>query len=206
MDSRKSGFTLVELLVVIAIVAILTVIAAPALSSLSDAGDTNNAVSGIALVLNQARAYAMAQNTYVWVGFAPNATAQQLTVGVVAGTTGDVGDLTSSTTCIPLAKLQTYNHLSLKNLSGITGMSTSGDDIATSQVGSFQQSGGGTTVTFTSVLQFSPQGEASIDKTPGASHWIQIGLQPLRGGNSTGANAAVVQVGALTGQVQVYRP
>ena len=202
--ATSKGFTLVELLVVLAIVGILAVLAVPSVPSLSNSGSMNQAASGISLLLDQARAYAMAHNTYVWVGFSPNTT-QQLTVGVVAGTTGNVSDLSSVTNCIPIRKLQTYNHVNLANISGLTGMSTNVDDISASQVGTFQQTGGGSTVTFTNVLQFNPQGEATIDKAPGSSHWIQIGLQPVRGGNASDPNVAVIQVATLTGQVNIFR-
>jgi prepilin-type N-terminal cleavage/methylation domain-containing protein len=66
---RFSAFTLVEMLVVIAIILILMVLLAPAFTSLKSAGDTTNAAYTIKGVLEQARTYAMANNTYVWVGF-----------------------------------------------------------------------------------------------------------------------------------------
>jgi Tfp pilus assembly protein FimT len=66
---RFSAFTLVELLVVIAIILALTLLLAPAFTSLKTAGDTTTAAYTIGGLLEQARAYAMANNTFVWVGF-----------------------------------------------------------------------------------------------------------------------------------------
>jgi type II secretory pathway pseudopilin PulG len=66
---RFSAFTLVELLVVIAIILTLTLLLAPAFTSLKPAGDTTNAAYTIKGALDQARTYAMANNTYSWVGF-----------------------------------------------------------------------------------------------------------------------------------------
>jgi type II secretory pathway pseudopilin PulG len=63
------GFTLLELLVVIGIMIILTVLAAPAFTALKSAGDVTSAAYTIKGVLEQARTYAMANNTYTWVGF-----------------------------------------------------------------------------------------------------------------------------------------
>lgn len=63
------AFTLLELLVVITIIAILMVLVAPAFTSLKSAGDITNAAYTIKDVLEQARNYAMANRTYVWVGF-----------------------------------------------------------------------------------------------------------------------------------------
>jgi prepilin-type N-terminal cleavage/methylation domain-containing protein len=62
------GFTLVELLVVIAIIVLLSFLAVPAIQSLGKAGGFTKAVYDMADSLNLARSYAMAQNTYVYVG------------------------------------------------------------------------------------------------------------------------------------------
>lgn len=64
------GFTLVELLVVMAILGVLLGFIVPAVSSLKGAGDVSKAVYGIADIFEQARAYAMAKRTYVYVGLA----------------------------------------------------------------------------------------------------------------------------------------
>src|SRR5436305_14609856 len=64
-----SGFTLIELLVVIGITILLTVLLTPAFTNLKSAGDVTSAAYTIKGVLEQARTYAMANNTYTWVGF-----------------------------------------------------------------------------------------------------------------------------------------
>jgi len=60
---------LIELLVVIAIIVILSVLVVPAFTNLNSAGDVTSAAHTIKGVLEQARTYAMANNTYSWVGF-----------------------------------------------------------------------------------------------------------------------------------------
>jgi type II secretory pathway pseudopilin PulG len=66
---RASAFTLLELLIVVGIIAVLLVLIAPALTSLKSAGDVTSAAYTIKGVLDTARTYAKANNTYTWVGF-----------------------------------------------------------------------------------------------------------------------------------------
>jgi type II secretory pathway pseudopilin PulG len=64
-----SGFTLIELMVVIGIMILVAAFIAPAFTSIKGAGDVTSAAYAIKGVLDQARTYAMANNTYAWVGF-----------------------------------------------------------------------------------------------------------------------------------------
>jgi type II secretory pathway pseudopilin PulG len=63
-----------ELMVVIAIIIIVAAFIAPAFTNLKSAGDVTDAAYTIKGVLEQARNYAMANNTYTWVGFYEEAT------------------------------------------------------------------------------------------------------------------------------------
>lgn len=65
----KRAFTLVELLVVIAIIAFLAGLGLTAIAALQDSGNVTSAVYSLAGILENARAYAIANNTYTWVGF-----------------------------------------------------------------------------------------------------------------------------------------
>ena len=64
------AFSLIELLVVIAVMAVLAGIMVPAMSSIKGAGNVTKAAYDIKGILDQARAYAMANNTFVFVGIA----------------------------------------------------------------------------------------------------------------------------------------
>ena len=66
---REGGFTLIELLVVVGIIALLLVLIAPAFTYIRGGTDVTSAAYTIQGVLDTARTYAKANNTYTWVGF-----------------------------------------------------------------------------------------------------------------------------------------
>src|SRR5256885_3401648 len=116
---KQSGFTLMEMMVVIGIIAILMVLVAPAFTNLKTAGDVTSAAYSIKGVLEQARTYAMTNNTYTWVGFFEEDASQpstnpgtvgtgRLVMSVVAskdGTTIYSGTLSSPATELDPTKL-----------------------------------------------------------------------------------------------------
>src|SRR5262249_47997634 len=63
------GFTLLELLIVIGIIGVLLVLIDPAFTSIKGGTDVTSAAYTIQGVLDTARTYAKANNTYTWVGF-----------------------------------------------------------------------------------------------------------------------------------------
>jgi type II secretory pathway pseudopilin PulG len=65
-----SAFTLLELLIVVGIIGLLFVLIAPAFTYMKGGSDFTKGVYGIQGVLESARTYAKANNTYVFVGFA----------------------------------------------------------------------------------------------------------------------------------------
>jgi type II secretory pathway pseudopilin PulG len=67
---RASAFTLLELLVVIGVIGMLLVLIGSAFTTITSASDVAGAIYGIKGVLENARAYAKANHTYVFVGFA----------------------------------------------------------------------------------------------------------------------------------------
>src|SRR5437660_641170 len=89
-----SGFTLIELLVVIAIIVLVTAFILPAFTSIKGGGDVTSTAYTIKGVLDQARTYAMANDTYTAVGFAgsigntPASVTGQVYVATLASTDG----------------------------------------------------------------------------------------------------------------------
>src|SRR5881296_3683595 len=66
---REGGFTLLELLIVVGIIGLLLVLIAPAFTSIKGGTDVTSAAYTIKGVLDTARTYAKANDTYTWVGF-----------------------------------------------------------------------------------------------------------------------------------------
>lgn len=82
---RSTAFTLLELLAVMATMAVMMALIVPAFSGIKGAHEVTRAAYDVAGILEQARTYAIANNTYVWVGFfeedGTKSSAQPATVG-----------------------------------------------------------------------------------------------------------------------------
>src|SRR5215469_13933453 len=66
---RARAFTLLELVIVVGIIGLLMVLVAPAFTTIKGGTDVTSAAYTIKGVLDTARTYAKANNTYTWVGF-----------------------------------------------------------------------------------------------------------------------------------------
>jgi prepilin-type N-terminal cleavage/methylation domain-containing protein len=82
---REGGFTLLELLIVVGIIALLLVLTAPAFTYIKGGTDVTSAAYTIKGVLDTARTYAKANNTYTWVGFYEEDVSQSSTIPATAG-------------------------------------------------------------------------------------------------------------------------
>jgi prepilin-type N-terminal cleavage/methylation domain-containing protein len=135
---NSSGFTLVELLVVMIIMGLLAALAVVGFSATNDAQNFASEVNDIQQILNDARAYAMANDTYVYVGLeevdasvATTSTQTQYTLGKNGGrigigvaasidgtaslsqTTGSVTTGDISANLVPISKLRVFNGITL---------------------------------------------------------------------------------------------
>ena len=197
----RSAFSLIELLVVIAIIAVLAALALPAFNSIRNASGLTKTASDIAGSLEQARAYAMAQNTYVWVGFQTNQAngTDTLIVGVISSKTGSSNP---SNNVVQLGKITRFENVQLvPNLPANSG-SRPAANVQLVDATNFAF----TNWANTQVIRWDSRGEARISASQ-LSRIIEIGLQGSAGGAVRNAsNNAAVQIGGLSGAVIVYRP
>jgi prepilin-type N-terminal cleavage/methylation domain-containing protein len=138
-NRRKGAFSLVELLTVLAIMSLITAFAVPAFTGVKDADNVTNASYTVSSTLQRARTYAMAHNTYVWVGFyeeAADAPAPtnvfpyvgmgRLILGTVASTDGtqiSTNPLAASR-LVPIDKLTRVQNIHVTDLGAPTGGSS----------------------------------------------------------------------------------
>jgi len=225
----EAGFSLVELLVVIAIVALIAVAGGPAISTLASSGNANQSISQLSGILEEAREYAVAQNTYVWVTFyaatASNGS-KQVSVAVIASLDGTdpadaiatpwqqnyYGNVPSSNLAL-VNKIITLKQLSLdsagalkpSNLPGVPAVADPANSIATYNNGFFsiQLPGTSAPATFTQAIEFTPSGQARNSASP--VDVIDVDMQPQKGTVNDSKNIAVLRLNGLTGETAVYR-
>ncbi len=226
----RSAFTLVELLVVIAIMALLLGATLLGSRGFNSSSRFTQAVSQVAGTLNEAHAYAVAQDTYVWVAFytnAPSAGAPSvLYVGSYASNDGtdpinwtaltvppNLTIADSTTTLSPVSRLRSFSATQVSPVSTTYNTKNPPNpsagvpvDPATSPI--FQTdvmiNGAKTTLSSIGVIQFTPTGGANVSSSPVSS--VGVGLQPLKGpGVPDPDNLATIWISGLTGLVTVYR-
>jgi len=228
---RSRAFSLLELLVVMAIIVIMSSLIGPAMNAIRGSGDLTMAASNISDALQQARAYAMAKNTYVYFGIKETDASKEtlddgigrVAVAIVASKDGSRPlDGLNNTTTTPISRLQKFanSHIATTDLDNSGNMQRpSGDDVTkVNQKDSvpFTWPSNGSAANFRKVIEFDPQGVARYPTTLADSAaskaidgWIEIPLQASHGAAGAAAgekNQAAIQVDGMTGAVRVFRP
>jgi len=175
-------------------------------------------------MLDQARQYAIAQNTYVWVVMRPNpsgSNGDELNVAVLASRTGTDTQSWSSYGVVPngqidlLSRPKTFSQVRFNEagsfgaskIPALTGKSTatSGNSPSTTADFKIKLPGAASTVDFTRAIQFTPTGEARTAQG-GVTDLVELDIQPTHGTTADQNNVAVVRINGLTGQMTMYRP
>src|SRR5438128_1339002 len=231
---RASAFTLLELLIVVGIIGLLMVLIAPTFTSIKSGTDVTNAAYTIKGVLDTARTYAKANNTYTWVGFAGSigsTVTGNVALVVVASKDGtDLGtgvnisgsrvDITAGVT--PIGKVMRLDNAHI----GDTGMPTNdGTDFerrATVNI-NYRVGASGSAYNsdyyfieqgteFDRWIRFSPRGEAVVKGgATQITQYAEVGLLPTHGTmlaatvNLASGNLVAIQISGFGGDVRIYR-
>lgn len=226
-SAQRSGFTLIELLMVLAIMSILIGGLVLSMRGINDSGKFDQSLNNVTGILERSRAYASAQDTYVWVVFYQNTPATgplDVFVGSFASNDGTDPLNWSGSVTLPspgtvggttlLAVTPFYHlkglHLETTTLpSAPTSPSLPADNksapnfqcTAPSDAGPVTLSNANSTYW---VIQFAPNGMARNSANPISSIWF--GLQPAYSQTVFDPhNIASIKVNGLTGQSTIYR-
>lgn len=232
-SSNTRGFTLVELLTVIGIIVLLMALVMPAMNGIKGGTDLKSATTEISGTLEQARAYAMANNTFVYVGFqevdvskADSATPQtsgtgRLAVAVVASKDGTRFPTSALTTnIVAISKLQRFENLHMGPPATTIARPTQNNVLVSDgsidlAAEAFSWPLGGTAkYKFKRVIEFDPQGVPRPPQGSPSKGWtetivsrLEIGLRQSKGNTDiASATESAIQLDGVTGASTIYRP
>lgn len=214
---RPNGFSLVELLTVIGVMSILTALATWSVVGARQSQGASAAILTIESFMDQCHQYAVANNTYVYVGLYQNpspAASQEIWLGAVASmdgtdiSAGGQSSISVGTSAKPISKLITVTNVALQKavlFSSAVNWSSPSGAIDVSQAGATTVGPfGATQAQLPLAFVFAPDGTASAKGS--VASCLTFGVEVASG--STGShyvNPAVFQIAGLTGVTKVYR-
>jgi prepilin-type N-terminal cleavage/methylation domain-containing protein len=224
--SDVRGFTLIELLIVVGIIGLLLVVIAPAFTTIKGGTDVTSAAYTIQGVLDTARTYAKANNTYAWVGFAGSigaTTTGQVQMAIVASRDGT--NLWSANNALPAAsivqvgKMITLNNVHIGDTGAPQNDGTEFESRASVDSDHRISSSANTPypftvqqTTFDKWIQFSPRGDTLVHGGNfSIVKYAEVGLLPTHGTtlaatiNPASGNVVAIQVSGFGGNARIYR-
>lgn len=219
------GFSLAELLTVLAIIGVLVTLSVPALRGVSETGSMTQAITRISGTLEQARNFAVANNTHTWVAFSDNALPGETGVRMVAFASQSGLNLESdsgggvvrypSEDVEMIAPIERIRQIRVGGSIPDDNALLSGQILPpVGEVTEFPTTSGGLQFSledemYSRSIHFKPNGEAGMDV--GVSEVIQIVVVPEKNPGGTipekdARQAMVIRVSGLTGQAIVYQP
>lgn len=225
ISNQHRGFSLLELLVVMGIILLILGLAIPAFNVIGRGMSLTKAGDDVAGVLKQARAHAMANNTYTWVGFTTGENQDELVIGVVASRIGerrpaDTDARTADSDIRQLGSLWRFQGIGLveapvadgddrESNESVVQLADQNSAILDFTLRRPWAGSGGDALQFNQrVIQFNSRGEARVTEGT-ANRVMEVGLQQVVNGvvpEGLSNNYVAIQIGGITGNVQVYRP
>lgn len=228
-----SGFSLVEILVVIGLIVLIAGFSSSALRGIAEGNSQQKALIGISAALEGARQSAVANGTYTWVMMSserdPESNQNIVTVATLASKDGTRGLSVASPSNVKLlSKVEKFESVILDDnppsasrltLPNVNGMPASPSE-SQGPLESNDLSADHTKLTFNWIVMFTPRGEAVIDANPASGQdgadgdsidlveAIDFAVISSRGERPSSAEekaAAAIRVNGLTGQVDVYQ-
>jgi prepilin-type N-terminal cleavage/methylation domain-containing protein len=211
------GFSLIEMLTVLAIISVLSAVTVPMIGSLVGSGSMDKVVSDLGNQIELARSYAMANQTYVRMGFAYNTgSPQSLVSAFFSPTDGTLqsGNMADSTAWSTISRISYFPNVEISDQLNAQSPDTNDDarltdSLVTTVPGQTLQ---GTQISFEqNFLQFAPSGEITLaapSTVNGSTSWASTPFRYLSIGlrsRQIAANEAIVRVSGYTGSVQTLR-
>jgi hypothetical protein len=185
---------------------------APAMSFIKGGTDLSIAGSQVSGMLEQARAYAMSRNTYVWTGLKNVNPGGPIAIASVYSKDGTPN--TNASNLVQIGKILSIDNACLTTIAATNGglnRQTADTNLASgASWTSFSLAKGGASYTFSNTIGFSSQGVAVTQGFDSIPQIIEIALIPSRNTNAppatTPPNVVVLQVSGITGAVKTFRP
>jgi prepilin-type N-terminal cleavage/methylation domain-containing protein len=226
--SGASGFTLIELVMVMAIMLMVLGFAAPSVVGILKGKKIEQALSTVTGVLEQARMDAATQNAYLWTGFL-NIAAKDSKSGVdelwlmtFRGKSGESRIPASAADILPVSALQRVEGVNMVEVDKLPDrvkalLPATYKDVTSATKSETKITWKGTTATgtkdFERILLFTPRGEAlwetgSPTVLPLSEPSFVVGLARTQNGTvaPNEKDMAFVLVAGVTGRVSVGRP